>query len=234
MANDKPNFNNMGDQLHDEEIEIYLEGQLYSKGINFNNIQQQTLERDKFERFYRSVFIAVERRPEDPNVEKEQLFFMVERIYEIVMNLNGFSKDFDFLGRSLKQLFSLAPDVFQVCVTILTNPSSELDPELVQYVEKVRQECMPMTNAASDMPIHTYLEKELMNHHLPLDKSNEMREDLEELQAAVNDGNVRPVRKLLDELLGELPGMRQPLRHWLVESAEVPPTIKVFARKYLA
>jgi hypothetical protein len=83
------------------------------------------------------------------------------------------------------------------------------------------------------MPLNSYLEKELMIRGLPPEKSAEMRADLNSLQSAVNDGNVRPVRQLLDELIQELPGMRQPLRHWLIESAEIPAAIKVFARKYL-
>lgn len=237
MAHDYLDYGYTGDQIHDENMEdsqlTYVAGtsKIYSKGIDFVDIQQQANGQGKFERFYRSVFIAVERRPIDPNVEKEELFFLVETIYEQVMKLNGYDSGFDQLGRSLKQLFSLAPDVFQVCVTILSNPSSELSPALVSYVEQVRKDYEP--GAQTNMPLNSYLEKELVNHQLPPDKSEEMRADLHELQAAVNVGNVRPVRQLIDELITELPGMRMPLRNWLVESAEIPAAIKVFARKYL-
>lgn len=235
MAHDNLDYGNTGDQIHDENMEdsqlTYVVGnsKIYSKGIDF--AIQQTNGQSKFERFYRSVYIAVERRPTDPNVEKEELFFLVDTIYNQVLKLEGFTSGFDQLGRSLKQLFSLAPDVFQVCVTILSNPSSDLSPALVSYVEQVREDCEP--GAQMNMPINSYLEMELMDHQLPPDKSDEMRADLNELQAAVNVGNVRPVRQLIDELIAELPGMRMPLRNWLVESAEIPAAIKVFARKYL-
>jgi hypothetical protein len=228
-----PDYGYTGDQIHDESIEdsqlSYVAGNngIYSKGIHFNS--QQTKGQERFERIFRSVYIAVERRPNDPNVEKEELVFLVNNIYQGAME--GNAVDSAILYRWLKQLYSLAPDVFQVCVTILSNPSSDLSSRVLQVVQEVKREAEPVGEMT--MPLNSYLEKELMIRGLPPEKSAEMRADLNSLQSAVNDGNVRPVRQLLDELIQELPGMRQPLRHWLIESAEIPAAIKVFARKYL-
>jgi hypothetical protein len=233
MGNNNIDYGFTGDQIHDEKMEdsqiSYIAGdsQIYAKGIVFDT--QQTKSQGKFERFYRSVYIAIERRPPDPNVEKEELVYIVENIYNEA--LSGSPSGFPLLRRWLKQLFSLAPDVFQVCTTILSNPSSGLSAEIISLVEEVKRDCEPVGQMT--MPLNSYLEKELMDLGVPPEKSAEMRADLNDLQSAVNAGNVRPVRQLLDELIQELPGMRQPLRHWLVESAEIPAAIKVFARKYL-
>ncbi len=232
MGNDF-DYGYTGDQIHDESEEdsqitfIVGDTNFHTKGVAFET--QQMREQDRFERFYRSVFIAIERRPTDPNVEKEELNFIAENIFKeaLINNPDSYRR----LRRWLKQLFSLAPDVFQVCITILKNPSNGLSSEIMSLAEEVRKECEPTDQMA--MPLNTYLEKELMDHALPPAESERMRNDLNDLQVAVTAGNVRPVRQLLDDLLTELPGMRQPLRNWLAESADVPAAIKVFARKYL-
>jgi hypothetical protein len=116
-------------------------------------------------------------------------------------------------------------------VTILTNPHSELSPELIAMVQEVKDGCEP--TGQINMPLASYLEKELTTHQLPPAESNRMRADLTQLQTAVDSGNVQPIRQLLVELTSALPGMRQPLRSWLVDSSDVPTAVKVFARNYL-
>lgn len=184
---------------------------------------------ERFERLYRSVFTRIERRPEDPQVKKEELHFIAESIYKELTHES--TANYPQLRMWLKQLNSLAPDVYQTCIAVLTSPGNGLSDETKEFVEEVRQECKPATEM--NMPINVYLENEISEHNLSSTESERMRVELEELQEAVQAGNVQPVRKLLVDLTRGLPGMKQPLRHWLVDSAGVPTAIKVFARNYL-
>ncbi|MFZ0549023.1 MAG: hypothetical protein WAM60_26490 [Candidatus Promineifilaceae bacterium] len=221
------------DEVHDENTGdtniTYLGSNTASfyKSVNQNGHQAKSQE--KFERLYRSVYIAIERRPEDPKVSRSELVFITEKIYREV--ITGDPASFSQIGRLLKQLDALAPDVFQVCITVLTNPNSDLSPQLVAMVQEIKDGCEPTSQI--NMPLTSYLEKELTTHQLPPDQSNQMRSDLTQLQTAVDSGNVQPVRQLLVDLTSALPGLRQPLRTWLVDSTEVPTAIKVFARNYL-
>lgn len=173
--------------------------------------------------------MAIDRRPEDPKVARSELVYITEKIYKEV--LKGDTAAYATIRLLLKQLYALAPDVFQVCVTILTNPHSELPLELMTVVQEVKDGCEPAVQI--NMPLTSYLEKELSTHQLPPEESNRMRDDLMELQTAVHSGNVQPIRQLLVDLTSALPGMRQPLRSWLVDSSDVPTAVRVFARNYL-
>lgn len=222
------------DEVHDETVGGNNSTITYnnSKNIFFQSAAvdtQQARGLDRLERFYRSVFLAINMRPEDPQVTKDELNFIAENIYKEVLRNDPAA--FPQLRRWLQQLYALAPDVFQVCVTILTSFKNELAPEVIREVERVRDDCQPTVQ--TNMPLNAYLERELTEHHLTPDESNKMREELTQLQLEVNNGNVQPVRQLLLDLTNALPGMRQPLRNWLVESTEVPTAIKVFARNYL-
>jgi hypothetical protein len=184
---------------------------------------------EQFDRLYRSVFLAIERRPEDPQVRRGELSFIAENIHREFLHES--TANLPQVRLWLKQLYSLAPDVFQTIVAVLTAPGNGLSEQTRKEVESVRKECEPVIEMT--MPIHVYLENELTTKNLPPSKSEQMRVELQELQEAVHEGNVQPMRRLLGDLTQELPGMKLPLRHWLVESAGIPPAIKVFARNYL-
>lgn len=226
------NYGFTEDEVHDDKMG---DSNITYLGTNSNTFyksvptSQQTRSQEKFERLYRSVFVAIERRPEDPRVARSELVYITEKIYKEV--LKGDTAAYPTIRLLLKQLYALAPDVFQVCVTILTNPHSELPLELMTMVQGVKDECEPASQI--NMPLASYLERELTAHQVPPDESNQMRADLTELQTAVNSGNVQPIRQLLVELTSALPGMKQPLRSWLVDSSDVPTAVKVFARNYL-
>jgi hypothetical protein len=184
---------------------------------------------EQFDRLYRSVYLAIERRPEDPRVKKGELHFITENIYRELLQESTAS--LGLVGQWLRQLHSLAPDVYLSTVSVLTNPANGLSNETRAEIERIRRECEPAVEMV--MPIHAYLENELTANQKSSAVSEQMRGELEELQQAVHEGNVRPVRQLLVDLTSELPGMKLPLRHWLVDSNSIPTAIKVFARNYL-
>lgn len=186
---------------------------------------------DTFDRFYRSVYTAIERRADDPQVAREELVYIADNIYNEI--LRDDPETFPHIHRLLKQLYAIAPDVYLICVTVLTSPMSEfsLSPALITLVKSVRESLE--AGDQLEMQLNDYLERELIEHPMPPEQSAKMREELVELQSAVTNGNVQPVRQILHDLTNTLPGMRLPLRSWLVESNDVPTAIKVFARNYL-
>jgi hypothetical protein len=227
-------YNNSQNEVHSDIIggdKVYGNVSA-SKGISFTkSVMNETQNggQEKFDRLYRSVFMAIEKRPEDPQVKKSELHWIAESIYKELLHEGTAS--YPQIRLWLRQLNSLAPDVFQTCIAILTSPVSGLSVETVAVAEEVSRDCKP--TAEMNMPINVYLENELTERKLSATQSQQMRVELEQLQQAVNEGNVRPIRQLLVDLTQGLPGMRQPLRSWLVETAGVPTAIKVFARNYL-
>ncbi len=183
---------------------------------------------EQFDRLYRTVFLAIERRPEDPHIKKGELQFIAESIYRELMHES--TANIPHIRQWLKQLNSLAPDVFQTATAVLTSKENGLAEQTRNEIQKVRDDCQPTSEM--EMPIQVYLENELAAQNAPPEFSDRMRGELEELEQAVHDGNVRPVRQILGDLV-QMNGMIQPLRHWLVDSAGIPTAIKVFARNYL-
>lgn len=197
-----------------------------SKGIL---IESSNSNREQLDRLYRSVFLAIEKRPEDGRVKKGELHFIAENILAELWHEG--SANLDLVGQWLKQLNSLALDVYQTAIAVLINPNNGLSEPTRFEIDKIRQECEPTTEMT--MPINVYLENEINANHVSPAVSAQMRGELEELQHAVYEGNIKPVRQLLVDLTTALPGMRLPLRHWLVDSTGIPTAIKVFARNYL-
>lgn len=198
-----------------------------SKGILSDNAFGSSQE--NFERMYRSVFLAIENRPEDPQVKKGELRHIAENVYKEL--LYEPTANLDNVRQWLKQLNSLAPDVYQTSIAVLTNPNNGLSEATRSNLESLRDECLPTTEMA--MSINAYLENELTANQASSAVSEQMRGELQELQQAVDDGNVKPIRQILVDLTSALPGMKQPLRNWLVDSTGIPTAIKVFARNYL-
>lgn len=222
------------DEVHSDYVgsDKYYDKVSTSKSISLSQSAQndsQTGGLNLFERLYRSVYIAIERRAPDPQVAKDELIYIADNIYNEV--LQDDPETYPHIRRLLRQLYAIAPDVYLICVTTLTSPMSQLSPGIVALGIDIRQSLE--TSGQTDMKLNEYLERELSEHHLTPDQSKKMREELNELQSAVTNGNVQPVRQLLSDLTNALPGMRLPLRSWLVESTEVPTAIKVFARNYL-
>jgi hypothetical protein len=190
---------------------------------------QQGKNLEFFEYSYESVYEAIKARPEEPNLQKDSLEFLARQLHNELVQ-DGLP-DHTRINRLLKQLSSLAPDIFERATTVLLDDNAGLSPEIHHLVERIREDCRP--DIQTNKPIDEYLEKELTIHNLTPDKSKQMREDLNQLRLAVDSGNIPPVRQLLYELTHELPGMKRPLRHWLVESPATSPAIKILARNYL-
>jgi hypothetical protein len=184
---------------------------------------------ENFERMYRSVFLAIEKRPEDSRVKKGELNHIADNIYKELLQES--TANLSSVRQWLKQLNSLAPDVYQTSIAVLTNPSNGLSEATRANLDSLREECQPIEEMT--MPINAYLENELTTNQKSSAVSQQMRGELEELQHAVTEGNVKPVRQILVDMTNELPGMKLPLRHWLVDSNGIPTAIKVFARNYL-
>lgn len=89
-------------------------------------------------KLFAEIYQEIEDRPEDPNVDKEELVGTVEKIQKEVAK--GEQANSTWVERRLKTLALMAPDIFEVTVVCLTHPLAGIATVIRNVAEKARAE----------------------------------------------------------------------------------------------
>ncbi len=89
-------------------------------------------------KLFAEIYQKIEDRPEDPNVEKEELVGTVEKIQKEVAK--GEQANPTWVERRLKTLALMAPDIFEVTVACLTHPLAGIATIIRKVAEKAKAE----------------------------------------------------------------------------------------------
>ncbi len=90
---------------------------------------------------FEAVYRKIEARPEDPDVDREELASTVEKIQTEAAR--GEEANPNKVERWLKFLAGMAPDIFEVAVATLTNPAAGVATVIRKIAEKAKAEAAP-------------------------------------------------------------------------------------------
>lgn len=103
------------------------------------NIQQESrVEYINITEFFAEVYTKIQNRPEDTNVDKEEITQTVEKIEgEINKDEEANSSK---IQRWLNNLGKMAPDIFDVVVSFLSNPQAGITTVIQKIAKKAKEE----------------------------------------------------------------------------------------------
>jgi hypothetical protein len=87
---------------------------------------------------FAQIRLQIEERPEDPNVEKEELVDTVDKVEQEVVK--GDQANTSKVSRWLGNLADMAPDIFEVTVATLTNPAAGVATVISKIAQKAKEE----------------------------------------------------------------------------------------------
>jgi len=89
-------------------------------------------------RIFAPIYRQIESRPEDPNVDKEELSSIIHNIQEEVNK--GEQANTNKIERWLKTLALMAPDILDVTVATMASPVTGIATVIRKVVEKAKEE----------------------------------------------------------------------------------------------
>jgi len=130
----------MGDKIGGDKITVGdISG---STGIAIGRGARATVSQglggDEIARLFEAVYRRIEARPEDPNVDKEELTDTVQKIQQEVAKGEGANPN--KVERWLRTLASMASDIFDVTVACLTSPVAGIATVIRKVAEKAEEE----------------------------------------------------------------------------------------------
>ncbi len=194
-----------------------------------SSILQQSMRSPDLVELFRSIYLSIQLRPDEPGIGKDELVQLVQRIQDEV--LKGDQANGQRLERWLKQLEQYASDVFQQTVEVLTSP-------LVASVS-IRQLVIQFGNTAEKtaLPGVDEIKQQLENGPWSPEDRTHLIEKLEVIHNETQAGdkaNLGEIAYALDQLVAADPTLRQPLAAWLVDSEAMPRPVRIIAKKMLA
>jgi len=194
-----------------------------------SSIMQQNVRQPDLVELFRSIYLSIQLRPDEPGIGKDELVQLVQHIQDEVMK--GDRANSQRLERWLRQLEQYASDVFQQTVEVLSSPvvtSVSIHQLVIQFGNEPEKASPPGADAikqrlengpwTADAKAHLVQELELVHNELRMgDKA-----DLGEVTYA------------LEQLVAADPDLRQPLAAWLIDSEATPRPVRIIAKKMLA
>lgn len=121
---------------------IHIGGSVNGSNIvvgNHNQITQSSgVSGDEIAKLFANVYQKIEARPEDPQVEKEEIVQAVQRIEQ--ETVKGEEANPGKVERLLTTLSGMAPDIGEVVLASLTNPAAGIATVLRKIAEKAKAE----------------------------------------------------------------------------------------------
>jgi hypothetical protein len=121
---------------------IHIGGSVSGSNIvagNYNKITQSNgLSGDEIAKLFTIAYQKIEARPEDPQVDKEEITQTVQRIEQ--ETVKGEEANPGKVERLLTTLSGMAPDIGEVVLASLTNPAAGIATVLRKIAEKVKAE----------------------------------------------------------------------------------------------
>ena len=106
---------------------------------NYNKITQSNgLSGDEIAKLFAIAYQKIEARPEDPQVDKEEITQTVQRIEQ--ETVKGEEANPGKVERLLTTLSGMAPDIGEVVLASLTNPAAGIATVLRKIAEKAKAE----------------------------------------------------------------------------------------------
>jgi hypothetical protein len=132
-----------GDQkiVHGDEIEIGSIGSMVGSVVGSGQVQAQTIAGRDVVELFQEVYRCIEQRPEDPDVDKEELTETVQKIEQ--ETAKGEEANPNKVERWLRFLGEMAPDILDVTVACLTNPVTGVATAIRKIAERARAETGP-------------------------------------------------------------------------------------------
>lgn len=93
---------------------------------------------EEIAKLFAEIYKKIEARPVDPDVDKEEIKSTVEKIEAEAAK--GKEANKKKVGRWLRNLLAMAPDIFKVTATSLTSPVAGLGEAFRLIVEKAKKE----------------------------------------------------------------------------------------------
>jgi hypothetical protein len=113
-----------------------------SSGVAIGRGAQATVKQglggDEIARLFEAVYQQIEARPEDPDVDKEELTETVQKVQE--ETAKGEEANPKKVERWLSNLAEMAPDILDVTVACLTNPAAGIATVIQKVAGRAREE----------------------------------------------------------------------------------------------
>ena len=107
------------------------------RGANVSVQQSGGINEEQLALVFEKMYQAIQSRPDDPNIDKEEISGTVERIEQEVKK--GDQANDSKLNRWMESLNQMAPDIVDVILASLGGPVSGLTAVLKKVAEHVRQ-----------------------------------------------------------------------------------------------
>jgi hypothetical protein len=204
-------------------------GVAIGRGAQSSIVQQQSARQPDLVELFRSIYLRIQLRPDEPGIGKDELVQLVQHIQDEV--LKGDQANSQRLERWLKQLEQVASDVFQQTVEVLASPdvtSVSIHQLVIQFGSGVEKGALPSVDE---------IKQRLDNGPWSAEEKGQLVEKLELIQNEVRSGdkaNLGEVTYALEQLVAADPGLRRPMAAWLVDSEATPRPVRIIAKKMLA
>jgi hypothetical protein len=204
-------------------------GVAIGRGAQSSILQQQAVRQPDLVELFRSVYLSIQLRPDEPGIGKDELVELVQHIQDEA--LKGDQANSQRLERWLKQLEQVASDVFQQTVELLASPSVtslSIHQLVIQFGSEVEKAALPGADA---------IKQRLENGPWSADEKAQLVEKLELIRNELRMGDkadLGEVAYALEQLVAADPDLRQPLAAWLVDTEAAPRPVRIIAKKMLA
>jgi hypothetical protein len=127
-----------GDYVGGNQIRITGDGNVVGHGSSATVIRSESASSEELARLFARVHQEIKARPEDPDVEKQEIAETVDKIQEEAAK--GDKANPKKIERWLKTLASMADDIFEVTAACLLNPVAGVATVIRKVVEKAKAE----------------------------------------------------------------------------------------------
>jgi hypothetical protein len=128
-----------GDKVGGDKIEV---GNVSGKGIAIGRDAQATVTEgvsvEELAKLFAAVYQRVDGRPEDPNVDKDEIAESIQKIEQEAAK--GEEANPNKVEQWLKTLATMAPDILEVTTACLLNPAAGVATVIKKVAEKARAE----------------------------------------------------------------------------------------------
>jgi len=133
-----------GDEVHGDKVggDKITTGDISGTGIAIGRGAQSTVTQglggDELARLFATIYRQIETRPEDPDVDKEELHETVKKVQQ--ETAKGEQANAKKVRRWLKTLGMMAPDILEVTVACLTNPVAGVADVIRKVAAKAKEQ----------------------------------------------------------------------------------------------
>ncbi len=204
-------------------------GVAIGRGAQSSIMQQQSSRPPDLTELFRSIYLSIQLRRDEPGIGKDELVQLVQHIQDEVFK--GDQANSQRLERWLRQLDQVASDVFQQTVEVLASPvvtTVSIHQLAIQFGSEEQKAALPGADE---------IKQQLETSPLPADTKAKLVEKLDLVNNEVllgDKADLGEVAYALEQLVTADPSLRQPLAAWLVDLEAASRPVRIIAKKMLA